>query len=111
MKDIKIKKVSTNKNLEKTAEPVVYVQKDVTKSNVSIFSIFLFGLMSTTALCYVFLISSSIYYAVQASQYQYQSQNILSSSLDLESSLDAFSKNSDRISYINYDSETAITLK
>lgn len=100
MKDIKIVK-SKNINLNSN--------KSVRKYN--IFSAILFGFMTTSVMCYVFLISSSIFYAVEASQFEYKTEKIvgvIATSIDQKVDVKV---HTDRISYINQDSDTAITLK
>ena len=111
MKDIKIKKKIQNKIPEKAVavlEPEVFLVKRKT----NVFPVILFGLMTTSILCYVFLVSSSIFYAVQTSQFEFQSQqvgNITTSSVINQESIQK--NDSNRISYINKDSDTSISLK
>ena len=112
MKDIKIKKINQNKNAEKVVEPVVHKTKENAKGNANIFSIFLFGLMTTTVFCYVFLVSSSIFYSVRANRYQFEIENANNVTISLESPYEMSSKHVKKsISYINQDSETSISLK
>ena len=107
MMDIKIKKVNTNNRIEKVTE-----KEDIPASNFSKISIFLFGFMIVSVVSYVSLVSSSIFYAVKTSQYAYKTQNIstLNNTQESYGELD-INENSSRISYINKDSDTSISLK
>ncbi len=106
MKDIKIQKVKLN--LNKKTEEVVEVSS---KKTLDIFSVIFFGFMTTSVICYVFFISTSIFYAVKAGQYDYKTEKISNSySLSLVENV-GIKTYSERISYIDTDSETAITLK
>lgn len=118
MRDIRInKKINTNKTPEKR---VVQVQKyepaeveiTSTKKSVSTFSVILFGFMTTSVICYIFMISASVFYSVKASQYDYKSESLTGTYLN-EKLSDEFATKiiSDRVSYINQDSDTSISLK
>lgn len=109
MKDIKINKKTPTKIPEKAVvlEPEIFLVKRKTK----VLPVILFGLMTTSVMTYIFLISSSIFYAVKTSQYEFQTNHventILSSNIDKE----FLEHSSNRISYINKDSDTSISLK
>jgi uncharacterized membrane protein len=111
MKDIKIKNKKVNKIPEKTV--VVYETKPVlVKKKTNVFPVILFGFMTTSILCYVFLVSSSIFYAVRTSQYEFQAGqvgNVISSAVISQSTIEK--NDSARVSYINKDSDTSISLK
>ncbi len=115
MKDIKvakkvIKKVSIN--TDKIVAQKIENKTLFTEKQLSYFPAILFGFMTTSILCYVFLISSSIFYAVKTSQYEYKSEKInvtFASSLDVDNYLNKIP--SDRISYINQTNSVAISLK
>lgn len=114
MKDIRINKIKTNKNPEKKQEIEFYEEKteSVMKKNSNIFSVFLFGLMSVSVVSYVFMISSSIFYAIERSQYEFKTKDISMITKDVYIT-DQLNRrtSSDKISYINTDSETSISLK
>lgn len=117
MKDIKVTKVNSNKNVAKKVVKLENVEKPIkttvfTQKRLNYFPAILFGFMTTSVLCYVFLISSSIFYAVKTSQYEYKSEKInvtFASSLDVDNYLNKTP--SDRISYINQSNSVAISLK
>jgi hypothetical protein len=113
MKDIKIKKASVNKIPENdVVKELEFKAVTVPKSKFNMLSVILFGLMTSSMICYVFMISSSIFYAVKTSQYEFRSENIsvniLTGSLPYESKA---INSSERISYIDKDSDTSISLK
>jgi hypothetical protein len=117
MRDIKIKKqVQTLAKPNKIAEPVV---QEITtpvalksKREVSIYSAILFCFMSLSILCYISMISSSVFYAVEASQLTFNSKNISSTGNQDFSLSEAVTKNvGGRVSYVNKYSDTSISLK
>ncbi len=111
MKDIKVKKVSTNKTTERK-NTVVSTTIVGTKRQFNSLPVILFGLMSTSILCYIFLVSSSIFYAVKTSQYEYKAGQIAGATVNsLNTEEYAVKVSSDRISYINKDNSVAISLK
>lgn len=109
MMDIKVKKgIVVETKVE--AEPLVL--EKVSTQKVSKFSVALFGFMSVSVIAYVFMISSSVFFAVKASQFAFNEENIGRSltRVDVKDAL-ANKDNTGRISYINRDSDTAISLK
>jgi hypothetical protein len=120
MKDIKIKKIKVNKieeKVEKLAPELVeeetqLEQAVLPKRRISIFSAASFAFMGATIIVYVFMISSSVFYAVKANQYNFKGDAISSTVLQNPLNQDLAAKaNSSRISYINKDSDTSISLK
>ena len=122
MKDIKINKIKTNKNAETKTNISVRaadIENDtylptnsVSKKRISIFSASLFGLMTLSISCYIFMISSSVFYAVQKSQFEFKAESISGANRNSNIDDDAGAKiQTDRISYINTDLETSISLK
>jgi hypothetical protein len=107
MKDIKLKVQNTNPKQKIEIPEMVHFEK----KNLNVFSILSFGFMIGSLSCYIFFISSSIFYAVKTSQYEYKTEKIAAvtySQIPEEISINQYS---DRISYIDIDQETAITLK
>ena len=101
MKDIKVKKVSVNKIAEKAE-----------KKQFDFVPAILFGLMTTSIICYIFLVSSSVFYAVKTSQYEYKAGQIAISAVNsLDTEEYVIKVSSDRVSYINQDNSIAISLK
>lgn len=112
MKDIKIKKSEQNIILtpNKIVEPVISVA--IVPRNYSLMSTILFGFMSASIICYIFMISSSVYYAVKVNQYNFQKE-LVANSVAINNYVQEFEQpsKSDRISYINKDSDVSITLR
>lgn len=119
MMDIKYKNIRPVKKIEKSDTEIMNkvshfynAPVSTSKAGSSKFSLFLFGLMFLSMSFYVFMISSSIFYAVKTSQFAYKAENISSVAQSLnmgDEELNKYSK--DRISYINTDSDTSISLK
>lgn len=113
MMDIKANKLKINKKAEKVVvkevenTDIVFQKKDY-----SIFSGVLFVFMTTLAMCYVFMVSSSVFYAVKAAQFTFQAENINNTFSNVSVAGDSLNKGvGDRISYINKDSDTSISLR
>ncbi len=114
MMDIKVNKViKTNKIVEKAVVPA---KQDVgllpSKKKYNLLSSILFGFMTSSIALYIFMISSSVFYAVKMSQYTFKGGNITNSVSTSTIGEDIVSKGAaDRISYINKDSDTSISLR
>lgn len=115
MMDIKVKKP-----IKKDPMPIVAeIPKEesvgefrVSTKKVNGLSIGMFTLMTLSLACYIFMISSSVFYAVKSSQYAFDGNNLPVGivSHDMDQSF-SNKQNSGRISYINKDSATSISLK
>jgi len=120
MIDIKINKTKTLKvaskaiSSNKTAELYVPKRIFVTEDKKSVFNIstILFAFMSASVFCYVFLVSSSIFYAVKESQFAYKIESIENTTQSQFANEEIkITANTNRISYINKNADTAISLK
>jgi hypothetical protein len=112
MLDIRQKKIMTpNKKVEHVySAPVIYAESS--KNTYSKGSIFLFAVMTMSMFFYIFMISSSVFYAVRQSQFTYKSDSLIDVAANLNIGNEQLEKYShDRISYINKDSDTSISLK
>ena len=129
MLDIKVKKpvsMKTNKIPQKVnefqmedtfevEEAVVTLNNKVSK--ISIFSSILFVFMIGSISTYVFMVSSTVYFAVKESRFTYKSESFKNSNLTILNSetIAEFGKadknNDSKISYINIDPERNISLK
>lgn len=123
MRDIKINKtqnniVKTNKIIERKATtPTLFkssgrVDMKLSNNTKSVFSTILFAFTTMSIFCYIFLVSSSVYFAVKESQYAYKSENLDNIALvDMGIEELKMNTNSQRISYINKKADTAISMK
>lgn len=117
MRDIKTKKIinkskeSVEKSLPDTALFADYDTVAQPSKRASYFSIFSFGFMLSSLTCFIFLVSSSVFYAVRISQLEYKTAKISSNDYISISDVVSIGEYSDRISYINETSDTAITLR
>lgn len=122
MMDIKVKRAAqvlkSNETVEKVDKLEVVETQTTTinktvKRQYSLVSLISFVFMFVSISSYIFLISSSVFYAVKQSQYSYKIEKI-SSATSISTSEDdkVLNKNfRERISYINLDSDTSISLK
>lgn len=115
--DIKIKNVNkiVEKKVERKAPEVVEIAQtfqSIHKKTYSKFSTILFGFMSASVMCYIFMISSSIFYAVKMSQFTFKGENMTATVATSSETYELAVKSSTgRISYINKNSDTSISLK
>lgn len=111
MKDIKIKKISTDK-IPEVVETNVETTDFSVKKNYSTMSLILFGFMTVSMMGYVFMISTSVYYAVKINQFSSKEKSIsFTSSSSIDATINNSKSDASRISYVNKDLDTSITLK
>lgn len=113
MRDIKqIKKTKTEKYIftEKSVEKTETT--NLSKRDISIFSSVFFGLMTVSTFCYIFFVSSTVFYAVKTSKFSYQSENLVKTTYIVSApTLENIKTDSSRITYINLKEDTNISLK
>ena len=119
MKDIKVRnKVITSS--ERISESFfsdsnnVVEKKEVTKekSKISVFSSVLFGTLILSTSAYVFLVCSSVFFAVRESKFNYRTETLSASINTKKIEVDGLTKvDKNRVSYINLNSDTSLTIR